>query len=127
MQPCFKDKSAVFIPNVRPEECLRNRYELWKSTLKHPDNILVIGDGNLSYSLSLTQQGVKKLTATTYLTHDELVEAYGKEKMESTFEKLGDHRHGIDATKLDTYSFPHFDRMIFNFPCIPGEATGQDA
>ena len=64
------------------------------------------------------------MTATTYLTSDELIEAYGKEKMENTFEKLDDHRHGIDATKLDTYSFKKYDKMIFNFPCIPGEATG---
>ena len=38
--------------------------------------------------------------------------------------------HKVDATKLDTYDFlnqKRFDRLIFNFPCIPGENTGKDA
>lgn len=38
--------------------------------------------------------------------------------------------HGIDATKLDTYpelNEKKFDKVIFNFPCIPGDATGKDA
>lgn len=38
--------------------------------------------------------------------------------------------HEIDATKLNEYSCfkdIKFDRVIFNFPCIPGEGTSQDA
>ena len=38
--------------------------------------------------------------------------------------------HGIDATKLDTYSQfneKKFDKVIFNFPCIPGDSTAKDA
>lgn len=51
------------------------------------DKILVVGDGNLTYSLSLAQN-LKEATiwATTYLTLIELYESYGKEDIENTIQ-----------------------------------------
>jgi len=61
------------------------------------------------------------------LTKDELINAYGGEKMNKIIEDLESKgvnvHHGIDATKLDSYEVlneKRFDRIIFNFPCIPG-------
>jgi hypothetical protein len=68
------------------------------------------------------------------LTKKELIKAYGEKKMSKLLmdfhEKDVKVHHGIDATKLDTYpelNEKKFDKVIFNFPCIPGDATGKDA
>jgi 25S rRNA (uracil2634-N3)-methyltransferase len=89
--------------------------------------ILVVGDGNLTFSLSLAQS-LKDVVvyATTFLSLQELWDAYGKEDIDETITKLNEETnvkvlHGIDATKLHTYdsiSSFEFTDVIFNFPCI---------
>lgn len=73
------------------------------------DTVFVLGDGNLSFSLSLANNLAKntnfKLLATTFLTLDELKEAYGEEKIMKTINALNAYdnvtvHHGVDATNL---------------------------
>ena len=75
------------------------------------------------------------LYATTFLTLEELQEAYGKEDVDQTIAKLNEQSnvkvlHAIDATKLHTYeSIAQFEftDVIFNFPCITPPDVQQDA
>ena len=87
-----------------------------------------------SQSLISKVEKPKHIYATTFLTEKELIDAYGDKKMKKIFESFKEKNvkvlHGIDATKLDTYSQfneKKFDKVIFNFPCIPGDSTAKDA
>jgi hypothetical protein len=52
-------------------------------------SLLIVGDGNLTFSLSMAKaMKAGKIVATTYLSRNELIEAYGKEKMNKIFEEL---------------------------------------
>tara|TARA_B110000285_G_C14864639_1_gene486233 strand:+ start:557 stop:733 length:177 start_codon:yes stop_codon:yes gene_type:complete len=49
--------------------------------------ILVVGDGNMTFSQSLASKLTKPkhLFATTFLTREELIKAYGEKKMSKLF------------------------------------------
>ena len=92
-------------------------------------SILVVGDGDLSFSLSLaTALSGTKLTATTSDSFGVLCKKY--EKASGTVASLkasGAHvMHGVDATKLDDYDWnTRFNRIVFNFPHVGG-STPKD-
>jgi len=103
--------------------------------------ILVVGDGNLSFSLSLARalfadkSSTGHLVATTYLSLRELKESYGYKEIEATISEIDSHQncsvfHDIDATDLEDAEFwettKDFDVVIFNFPCIPADDTAKD-
>ncbi|CAI9584282.1 unnamed protein product [Staurois parvus] len=89
-------------------------------------SILLVGEGNFSYSASLSgfNQGKDLIVATCYETED----AVSKQPLSSAnVEQL--RRNGalvyfeVDATKLKEYAFltNHlYDRIIFNFPHCGG-------
>ena len=60
---------------------------------------MVLGDGNLTFSKclakSLGHDGNFRLIATTFLTLEELNEAYGKEKITSIVDKLKENKNVI--------------------------------
>ena len=93
--------------------------------------ILVVGDGDLTFSLSLASAlGGAKLVATTYDSIRELEEKYSG--VASTIEALKSIGvtvlHEIDATKLNecpSLDGMKFHRIVFNFPHIGG-ATQKD-
>lgn len=72
------------------------------------DRILIIGDGDFSYTISIVSKGLikpKKVIATSFDTFEELIEKYGNNTIEENLEKLkklGVEKiyHGIDGTKL---------------------------
>ena len=85
------------------------------------DRILSVGDGDLSFSLSLCNQfnSGGKVTVTTYDSLEVLKEKYDPfilrtikdlHKLKATL------INGVDARKLDQYGFPTFDRIVWNFP-----------
>lgn len=80
---------------------------------------LLVGEGNLSFTLSLTDMDrivPSRLTATTFETEKELsntTQANAKELRAAGVTVL----HGIDATDLaDTFGSQRFDTIVFQFP-----------
>jgi len=144
--------NAQYKQNGRPEECLRVRLSSGGGVGEREGDriglyvpggaVLTVGDGDLSFSLSLARGIMGKkglLVATTHLTRAELDAAYGAAKMRETVKELkrlgASVHHGVDAmclvSSLDEKGFParqKFDRVVWNFPCIEGKGgSGKDA
>jgi len=99
-------------------------------------NVLIVGDGDMSYGLSLARHLRKmnvsaSLTTTTLDSHLELTNRYSRfESIHSKLIELGVNCHyGINATNLqDCLSnvfpagIPFFDRIVFNFPHLCGKS-----
>jgi 25S rRNA (uracil2634-N3)-methyltransferase len=97
--------------------------------------VLIVGDGNLSYSLAMAKaiRGMK-LIATTYDSEDCVVERYGAADVIRELKDRGvTVAHGIDATALEeTLSRSRCvelgttpDCILFNFPHHPGKGRIQ--
>eukprot|EP00949_MAST-11_sp_MAST-11-sp1_P003741 g3741.t1 len=138
-------------PCPRPEQCLRRSSKrgarLAKVAVPRPFyapecSILILGDGDFSYSLglarSLSTSGSSKgvLISTCYLNAKELFQTYGSAK--KNIQKLKKVRpdckilHSVDATRLQEQGSPikgmRFDRIIWNFPCLSDDGgEGKDA
>jgi len=83
------------------------------------------------------------ILATTFLSQDELYDAYGKDEMQEIIKNLWENNnvrllHNIDAKTLHKSAelkkvlkdngVDKIDKVIFNFPCVPNEqSTSQDA
>lgn len=101
--------------------------------LKRGVQVLVVGDGNFSYSRAFLRAnsariatGEVNVTVTSLDTENQLLEMYPKsrgilDELQSGGVRV---RHGVNATKLQSYSFQdgdggdslRFDRIVFNFP-----------
>ncbi|KAG6946072.1 hypothetical protein JG687_00016934 [Phytophthora cactorum] len=102
--------------------------------VKRGARVLVVGDGNFSYSRAFLRANSARIaaseinvTVTSLDTESQLVEMYPKSRdILDELRSGGVHvRHGVNATKLETYSFKdkgdgdepvRFDRIVFNFP-----------
>ena len=163
-----KKSSSSKIVLKRPEECERfKRYhhhhhqeeEDKKQSVvglyAKGDRILTVGDGDLTFSLSLAKRLKKvKLIATTHETRASLEKAYGKDAIKATLDELavcGEDvlvLHGVDAAKLEESLMDAaavaasnkrdvlervekcidegFDKIVWNFPCVSREEdTGE--
>ncbi|CAD0087094.1 unnamed protein product [Aureobasidium vineae] len=87
------------------------------------DRILVIGDGDLSFSRSLVDtHGCAALLATTYDSAAELLEKYPQAQENKDAIEAEEQRvlHGVDATKLGQKEVKKqaggWERVLFNFP-----------
>lgn len=93
------------------------------------DKILLIGEGNFSFSVALLQHPPPPLerltpaniTATTYDTEDECYIKYSEAQQHvRVLRENGAHvLFGVDATKLEKTSVlkgRKFDRIVWNFP-----------
>lgn len=94
------------------------------------DNILLVGDGDLSFTLSLLHDhGCASLTATTFDSASSLVDKYphAADAIQQIQDEDQAVLHGVDAQKLSSHkelkSKAPFDRIIFNFPHTGGIST----
>ena len=114
----------------------------------YPDasSILVVGDGNMSFSRALAMGWVqakpgRRLTATSYDTRDELYAKYvGMDDVFSGLESANTQSpgcvsvvHSVDATQLEAEEYAGwissrgpFDVVVFNFPHVGGSTSGVD-
>ena len=139
-------------PNQRPEMCLRCKSPPVTASLYSPvANTLVIGDGDLSFSLALCKKlkacnnknnfAKLNVVATTYLTKNELYKTYPATASNNVKKliKCGvTPVHGVDATILGTSKCKlllnghagerKYHRVIWNFPCVhsPMDAVDQN-
>lgn len=92
-------------------------------------SILVLGDGDLSFSQSLARLGCStNIVATSFDQEDEIFKRYAHAQEAATEIRAagGTVLHGVDATKLNLspLSNPpgHFQSIIFNFPHTGGKS-----
>lgn len=131
---CFS--SGTRFTYSRSSFCSLNFFGKYMFTFKKSKNILVVGDGDLSFSLSLAKENEIhhcNITATTFDSHKQLQKKYPN--VQETIDKLNEHRnveifHEIDATniqntlldagKKDINEFK-YDYIIWNFPHAGGK------
>ncbi|EEY65588.1 uncharacterized protein PITG_03093 [Phytophthora infestans T30-4] len=103
--------------------------------LQQGARVLVVGDGNFSYSRAYLRANSARIgaseidvTVTSLDTKSQLMDMYPKSR--DILDELHDGgvhvRHGVNATKLESYSFEDnepikFDRIVFNFPHYAAE------
>ena len=95
-------------------------------------NVLTVGDGDFSFSLSLINAGhyVDKLVATSYESHDSVTSVYiNSNIILKQLHKAGvSVLHDVDATNLaitKQINQNSFDIIVWNFPCM-GIERGAD-
>ena len=153
LSPDGKFGDMSFPANVRPELCPRvagatdavlDSGIYWSKEVR-PQRVLTCGDGDFTFSLSLTTNelyrkrrkkggGVLRLVATSHETRESVLKTYGDPAV-NTLQQLEENGamvlNGIDATKLhevlEIRTGEKFDRIIWNFPCIgQGLSAGAD-
>ena len=139
-----------FPPNVRPELCPRSTRNdsrvmeagiFWRS---RKERVLTCGDGDFTFSLSLSNAAVCKegfkgeLVATSHETNEGVLNTYGdpaRDTLHALKENGAVVLHGVDATKLESIAAAgvrkkpdkKFDKIVWNFPCIgQGLSAGAD-
>ncbi|OQR90537.1 hypothetical protein THRCLA_09295 [Thraustotheca clavata] len=104
---CYHTRALSSALDINPNLC-------------HTLKILIVGDGNFSYSVAIAKAfNALSITATSLDTKQELLAMYPTASQNLlTLKKIPtiQVRHGIDATKLASYDLPMFDRIVFNFP-----------
>ena len=111
--------------------CLDRWLATWKDFVD--GTVLIVGDGNLSFSLAMARAFPRmRLVCTTYDTEDFVLDKYGAEDViRELVERGADVHHCIDATALQQTlagrQGPDFsaDCIVFNFPHHPGKGRIQ--
>ena len=91
--------------------------------------ILTVGDGDLSFSLSLQRHYAPlQLTATVFDSETELLEKYNTDNLLQLKQAGVDVITEFDVTNKNTWQHIHaqYDVVIFQFPLIPGVKSKQE-
>lgn len=95
----------------------------WLKHYSSMQSILIVGDGDFSFSLSLATAfgSGQNLVATSLDTYEDLTKKYVKAESNVTeLKSLGAAvLHGVDAKEMKLHPFlkmRRFDRIVFNFP-----------
>jgi hypothetical protein len=100
---------------------LRRRIERGEQRYTAADAVLVLGDGDFSFSASVVAgwDNARNLAATSFDTLDELVTKYGERihaNISSLQAKGARVLHSVDATQLGRAHLGRFKFAVFNFP-----------
>ena len=141
---CFSVKNDIiepvqsWTPLPFPHPSLTDQSWTFVENDKRIRNILVCGDGDLSYSAAIAPQLKKlgiSLTATVWEDQSTHLSTYGKscDNLQTILSSNHSVCFGIDATKLHLHSqellesknnnYNTFDRIQFNFPHIKGKSN----
>ncbi|KAF2771210.1 hypothetical protein EJ03DRAFT_244611, partial [Teratosphaeria nubilosa] len=111
-------------PSRRPEPTIPFQAE---------DKILLVGEGDFSFSKSIVEEhGCCDVTATCLDSKQQLFEKYdpqGEQHVKYLEDEGQTVLYGVDAAKLDSNKAlkaargPGFDVLIFNFPHVGGKST----
>ncbi|KAI3434032.1 DUF2431 domain-containing protein [Psidium guajava] len=132
---CSQTKSFIAMGEVRQktllgsenddegEEEIEESREKWLQQYSPHHRILLVGEGDFSFSSSLASAfgSASNVTATSLDLYDDLIRKYKKAKSNlGKLKKLGASLlHGVDATLMTLHAdlrVRKFDRIIFNFP-----------
>ncbi|VVB00146.1 unnamed protein product [Arabis nemorensis] len=104
-------------------EVNRDRDEVWVKLYSSNHQLLLVGEGDFSFSCSLATRfgSASNICASSLDSYDDVVKKYEKARSNlHTLKRLGAFLlHGVDATKLQRdpdLNCRRFDRVIFNFP-----------
>jgi hypothetical protein len=93
------------------------------------DDILLVGEANFSFTLSILKYcDPKYITTSCFEEKETALKKYGPDTVSKNLAELSKHGinaiYGIDATQLTEY-FPHkrFLRVIFMFPHVGGKSN----
>lgn len=128
-------KAKPFIPKAKPS-ATGSMLQLMIDSNPNPTSlgpytnrmkILLVGEGDFSFSLALASKlGGKNLVCTSYDTKRQLIDKY-PESAQGTVTALEAAgaivMHGVDATALEKHFDPEtesFHRIVFNFPHLGG-------
>lgn len=110
----------------------RHNFRMYASDLDNDDGgeILLVGEANFSFSLSLCKYiSPSRLTTTCYETRQRLESIHGSDLIKSNVNQLErllvkSIRFGVDATRLEV-EFPcrKFQRIYFMFPHVSGRSN----
>ncbi|XP_074360429.1 uncharacterized protein LOC141700620 [Apium graveolens] len=116
-------EKANKVDNEEDNEKEQEVEEKWVKYYSSLHEILLVGEGDFSFSTSLAQSfgSASNIVASSLDSYDDVIKKYKKaESNFSILEKLGaSHLHGVDATTMKLHSdlkMRKFDRIIFNFP-----------
>ncbi|XP_048129524.1 uncharacterized protein LOC115733012 isoform X2 [Rhodamnia argentea] len=105
------------------EEEVKERRKKWLQQYSSHHQILLVGEGDFSFSSSLASAfgSASNVTATSLDPYDDLIRKYKKAKPNlGKLKKVGASLwHGVDATRMILHPVLRerkFDRIIFNFP-----------
>lgn len=114
--------------NQRPENCPRSKHDLYDGLYTNKQKILLVGDGDFSFSLSIakgTNNG-KNIIATSYESIDTVTSTYpsaivniNKLKEMGCIVLFEVDATNLKGTKIINDNYKHnFDVIIWQFPCI---------
>ncbi|CAK7323367.1 unnamed protein product [Dovyalis caffra] len=99
--------------------------EKWRRHYSSKHRILLVGEGDFSFSLSLARAfgSARNLVSTTVDTQDNIAKRYsnGVGNVRELEEKGGLVFYGVDAKEMSKHFFlrtQRFDRIVYNFPHV---------
>ncbi|XP_074303456.1 uncharacterized protein At4g26485-like [Silene latifolia] len=97
--------------------------EKWIKHYSSNHQILIVGDGDFSFSLSLATsfRSASNITATSLDTYDTLKKKYknARSNVKALLRLGASVIHGVDATRMKRHTdltMRRFDRIVYNFP-----------
>jgi hypothetical protein len=119
-RPCWNQHLSTIQESI--DSSYLNPVPFWSKPQEKISNILICGDGDMSYAASIANHCFQLgISMTVSVLEDEITHNQVYEASKTNSELVCQYPHrimfGVDATQL-THHFPStlFDRIVFNFP-----------